>query len=288
MQFRLMLCGVLMVIATSSVTGCGSNDKQASQTLVRVNGRDITVLQLNNELQRNNVQAGKRDIASRELLESLIDRQLLVDAAVLNKVDRSPEVMQDIERAKSRIIAQAFMYSITSRVAKPTKAEIDNYFQKHQELFSKRKEFVLTQLIIPNKNFSDKLSSIINSAKTLEEVEKWMGMHGVLFIRRQEVRSSTDLTPEVVAKLQELHKGQLFIFREGDNRVLNTRVAVEDSPFTEINAAPLIEQFLANEKRKDAAAAEIAKLRARARIEYLNAPAPVAVQAQSIASAIER
>ncbi|MGA8862410.1 MAG: EpsD family peptidyl-prolyl cis-trans isomerase [Gallionella sp.] len=283
-SFRLMLWGVLVVIAAAGITACGSKDKPAGQTLVRINGRDITVLQLNNELQRVNVPAGKQEAASKELLESMIDRQLLVEEAMLNQVDRTPEVVQDIERAKSQIIAQAYLQSITSKVARPSNAEIDNYFQNHPEFFSKRKEFVLTQLIIPNKNFSEELSSFINSAKTPEEVAEWMQKHGVQYTRREAIRSSTDLPPEVVAKLLDLPKGQLFIVSEGDNRVLNAIEDIKDSPITKINAAPLIEQFLTNEKMKDAAKVELANLRSRAKIEYLNASAPVAVQTQADAT----
>ncbi len=77
----------------------GNKDKKAGQALVRVNGVDITVLQLNTELQRVNVQAGKQEAANKELLESMIDRQLLVEEAMHSKIDRTPEVVQDIEQS---------------------------------------------------------------------------------------------------------------------------------------------------------------------------------------------
>ena len=278
LSFRRVICGVLMVFSAAILSACGSKDKHAGQTLVRVNGQDITVLQLNNELQRVNVPLGKQEAASKELLESMINRQLLVDAAKLNKIDRTPEVMQDIERSKMQIIAQAYLNSITSKVDKPSNAEINNYYLTHPEFFSKRKEFVLTQLIIPNKSFSDELKLFIDSAKTPEDVEEWMQKHGVQYIRRRAIRSSTDLPPEIVAKLLDLVKGQLFIVREGDSRVLNEIADINDSPITQMNAAPMIEKFLINKKIKELTEAELANLRSRAKIEYLNASAPVATQ----------
>ena len=280
-----MLSGVLVLIVMSSVTGCEKSNAQAGQTLAEVNGQKITVLELNNELQHVKFQAGKQVGASRKLLESLIDRQLIVDAAELNKVDRSPNVILDIERAKSQIIAREYIRSITSGVAKPSKSEIDDYYQRHPELFSKRKEFVLSQLIIPKIDFSGELSSIIDSANTLDEVAGWMAKHGVLYIRRQEIRSSTDLPPDVLAKLEKLHIGQMFIVSEWDSQVLNAIVDFKDSPLSELNAAPLIEQLLENEKMKDAVKTKIAELRSRAKIEYMNASILAAVQAQSEASA---
>jgi peptidyl-prolyl cis-trans isomerase C len=276
-----MLCGILMVTIAAGLAACGSKDKKASQSLARVDGVDITVLQLNDELQRANVQADKQDAASEQLLESLIDRQLILEEAMRNKIDRTPQVVQAIERAKAQIIAQAYLQSVTAKVAKPTRAEIDDYFQKHPEFFSKRKQFILNQLTIPEKNFSDELKLFIDTAKTQQEVADWMDRHSVQYARGQVIRSTMDLPAEAVTKLLELPKGQLFIVSEGDNRVLNVIVAIKDSPVTASNVAPLIEKFLINEKMKEAARTEIAHLRSQAKIEYLNGSAPDTDQTQA-------
>ena len=271
---RRALCGVLIVVVTAGLAACGNRDNKAGQTLVRVNGVDITVLQLNYELQHANVPAGKQGAVSKELLESLINRQLLVKEAAFKKIDRTPEVMLAIQRAKSQIIAKAYLHSVTSGVVKPSKAEINDYFQKHPEFFSKRKEFFLTQLVIPEKNLSAELKLFIKSAKTIEEVAGWMDKHGVEYARGPAVRSSMDLPSAVVTRLLKLPKGQLFIIHEDDNQVLSVVGSIKDSPVTESTAAPLIEQFLLNKRLKHAEEAEIAQLRSRAKIEYLNPSAP--------------
>ena len=278
-----MLCCVLILATAAGLSACGSKDKKAGQSLVRVNGQDITMLQMNDELNHAGVQAGQQEAATRQLLETLIDRQLILEEAMRNKIDRTPEVMQAIERAKAQIITQAYLQDITSKIAKPSKVEIDEYFQKHPEFFTQRKEFNLKQLVVANKNFNDELKLFIDSAKSLEEVAVWMDRHGVPYARGQIARTSADLPQQVVAKLIDLPNGQLFLVSEGDNRVLNIITAIKDSPVTAINAAPQIEQFLINKKRKDAADLEIAHLRSLAKIEYLNASAPVAVQTPAVA-----
>jgi peptidyl-prolyl cis-trans isomerase C len=284
MSFRRMTCGVLMVVAVAGLAACGSKDKKTGQALARVDGQEITVLQFNDELGRVRVQPGQQEAANKQLLDSLIDRQLILAEAMRNKVDRSPEVVQAIERAKAEIIAQAYLQSVISKVAKPSSAEIDDYYQKHPELFSKRKEFDLKQLVVANKNYSDELKSLVDAAKTLDEVSEWMDKHGIPYSRVQAIRSSTDLPPEAVTKLLELPKGQLFLVSVGDNKVLSVVIASRDSPVSATNAASQIEQFLTKEKISDAAKAEIASLRSRAKVEYLNgATAPVAAQTQTAA-----
>lgn len=272
---NLALLALLFVIATG-LSACGNKDKKAGQTLARVNGEDITVLQINDELRHANVQADQLENARKQLLESLIDRQLLIAEATRNKIDRTPDVMQSIERAKAQIIVQAYLQSIASKVVKPSKVEINDYYQKHPEFFSKRKEFDLKQIVIPNANFSDELKSAINSAKSLEDTAAWMDAHGVQYARGQVIRSTADLPANAVTKLLELPKGKMFLVSDGDNKVLSVVAATRERPVTAANAELQIERYLTNQKYKEAADQEIAHLRSVAKIEYLNASAPVA------------
>ena len=272
---RHVLLGTLFILAVV-LTACGNKEKKAGQALVRVNNEEITILQVNDELQRAGVQASQQEAASKQLLESLIDRQLILAEAERNKLDRTPEVMQAIERARVQIIAQAFLQGITTKTPRPSRIEIDNYYQEHPEYFAKRKEFDLKQLVISNKNFNDELKSFLDTAKSLDEIATWMDKHGVQYTRSQATRTTADLPADAVAKLVEMPLGKLFLVGEADNKVINVLTAIKDSPVTALNAAPQIEQFLFNKKIKEAAAVEIAHLRSLAKIEYLGASAPTA------------
>jgi peptidyl-prolyl cis-trans isomerase C len=274
--FRRVLCGVLLLVAVVGISACGSKEKKAGQALVRVNGEEITVLQMNDELRRAGVKADQQEAATKQLIESLIDRQLLTEEGMRNKIDRTPDVMQAIEHAKAQIIAQAYLASIVTKVAKPSKSEIDDYFQKHPEYFSQRKQYDLQQLVFATKDFSSELKSVIDSAKSLDEVAAWLDRHNVRYARGQLSRSTTDLPELMVAKLKEMQKGQLFIVNEGENSLLNSITDIKDSPVSAKNAAQQIEQYLINRKTKEMADAEIAHLRSLAKIEYLNVPAPAA------------
>lgn len=276
--YQSVLCGMLILVAAVPLSSCGSKEKKAGQAMARVNGEEITALQINDELSRAGVQPGQQEAATKQLLEALIDRQLIMAEATRNKIDRTPDVMKAIERAKAQIIAQAYLQSITSKSSKPSKAEVDDYFQKHPEFFSQRKQFDMKQLVVSTKDFSDNLKQAIDSAKSLEEVATWMEGHGIRYARGQLSRSTTDIPPEMGAKLQAMPKGQLFIVREGGNSLINSLVEVRDSPVTAKDAAPQIEQYLINKKNKEMVDTEITHLRSSAKIEYLNAPAPSATQ----------
>src|SRR5450830_1367746 len=100
---------VACLLAGLALTACGDKEKKPGQALVDVDGTEITVLQLNDELQRAAVPAQQQESASKQLLEALVDRQLLLAQAEKDKLDRDPKVLQAIERANAMIIAQSYL-----------------------------------------------------------------------------------------------------------------------------------------------------------------------------------
>jgi hypothetical protein len=73
-----------------------------------------------------------------------------------------------------------------------------------------------------------------------------------------------------VNKLKAMPVGRLFVVNQDGRTALMTITAVKDVPVDLQVAASFIEQFLATVKNRDATAAELARLRANAKVEYLN------------------
>jgi peptidyl-prolyl cis-trans isomerase C len=277
-----LLCRALSVsmilVTASSLSACDNKEKKPGQALARVNGEEITVLQVNDELSRIGVKADQQEVATKQLLESMIDRQLIIEEAMRNKIHRTPEVVQAIERAKTKIIEQAYIADLTAKISKPSKGEVIDYFQKHPEYFEDRKQYTIQQLIIGNENLREDLKSYIDSAKSLSEVAKWMDGHKLRYLRGQFSRYTSDLPEQIVVKLKDLQKGQLFVVNEGQNSLLNSISDVKNSPVTLKNAEPQIAQYLLNKKYHDMENSEITRLRSLAKIEYLNIAEPNVTQ----------
>lgn len=259
------------LVALLGLSACG--DKKSAkpgQALASVNGEEITMLQLNEEMQRANVQAAQQEAASAQILESLIDRQLVLNEAIKDKVDRDPKVVQAIERAKAMLIAQAYVQKKVGAQARPARADVEAYYQKNPALFGERKLFELRQLVMASKDVTPEVKRAIDGVKTLDEAAAWMDQHKLRYNRAQLARTSADLPPQLSSKLIGLPKGQLFMINEGERSMLLSITDIKDAPATLEQAAPQIEQFLLNKKNKDAADAEVARLRGGAKIEYLN------------------
>jgi peptidyl-prolyl cis-trans isomerase C len=266
---RQRAAATLILAAMLALTACGNKEPKAGQALASVNGSEITVLQLNEELQRAGA-TGQPETVRKQLLESLIDRQLLQNEAAKDKLDRDPKVMQAIDRAKAMIIAQAYLQKRIGNQAKPTRAEIEEYYNQHPEFFTGRKQFDMRELVVASKDVTDPLKSLMDSTRSLDDVAAWLDSHKIKYGRTQVSRTSADMPPELSSKLLTMPKGQLFIIREGERSLLMQIADIKDSPATLENSVAQIEQFLVNKKNKEAAEAELKRLRADAKIDYFN------------------
>lgn len=280
---RRMLCGVAALAVAVATVGCGDKEKKSGQALASVNGDEVTVLQLNEELQRSNVPAAQQAAASKQILESLIDRQLLVGEAAKEKLDRDPKVVQAVERAKAMILAQVYMQKHVGTVARPTKEEIAAYYEKNPQFFAQRKVFDMRQLVLQTKAIDADVKAAIDNAKSLDDAAAWLEAHKVVFARGQASRTTADIPPELSAKLLAMPKGQLFMVKEGERSTLIAIAEIKEAPQSLEASTGQIEQFLFNKKNKELADAEMARLRAAAKIEYLNKASEPAAQANSSA-----
>jgi EpsD family peptidyl-prolyl cis-trans isomerase len=267
---RVLCTALILVAATLGACADKTKEKKPGQALASVNGEEVTVLQLNEELQRAGVSAAQQDAASKQLLQVLIDRQLLQEAATKENLDRDPKVMQAIDRARSLLIAQAYLQKRIGNVTKPTPAEIEDYYDKHPEFFSNRKQFSMNELVIAASDLTPGVRSAADTARSLEEVAVWLDAHRIRYGRNQVTRSTADVPPQLSSKLLGMPKGQLFVVKEGPRAMFMAVADIRDAPVSLQVAANQIEQFLVNRKNKELAAAELQRLRADAKIEYLN------------------
>lgn len=264
---------IVLTIGLSSLilTACNSEpkEKKPGQAIASVNGKEITMLQLNDELRRANIRADQYEAASKQLLESLITRQLIIDEAARNKLDRTPEVMQARERANAQIIAQSYLQGILAKIQKPTKTEIEEYYQQHPEIFQQRKQFDLVVVRLAASDFTEEVKKITDAAKSLDEVIVWLDKQKIPYSRSLSSRSTTDLPKEMTKAFQEKEKGTIFIVNEQGGSLLMSIIGISSVPISIAAATPQIERFLLNKKQKEASEAEIARLRAASKVEYL-------------------
>jgi EpsD family peptidyl-prolyl cis-trans isomerase len=260
---------------TLGLTACGNKDekKVASQVAAKVGTEEISVHQINQVLSRTNTTGVTPQAAramSREVLEKLIDQQLAVNQATENKLNRSPEVVAQIESTRREILARAYMQQIVAGLPKPAPEDVKKYYVEHPQLFGERRIFNVTEIVAPiTPGVAEQLRGLASSGKSIEEAGAWLKSKDIKFGGGSATRAAEQIPLELLAQIHTLKDGQSIAIQSAQAITLLRVASSQSSPVTEAAATPKIEQFLTNQRANEAVTLNIKKLRADAKLTYL-------------------
>jgi EpsD family peptidyl-prolyl cis-trans isomerase len=264
----------LLALALSvGLAGCSDKkaDKAATQVAAKVNGDEITVSQLDHELGKLGKLAPEQTKqAANQLLKSLVDQQILMRKAVEDKVDRDPEVMQSLEASRRQILAQAYVQKLTANQAKPGDAEIADYFAKHPELFAERRVYRLQEINIQvTPANTEAVKARLAQSKNLNDFIEWLKAQSIPARVSQSTKAAEQLPLEILPRLHQMKDGQAMTLSAAGSLNILVVAGSQTQPINQEQAKPVIERFLLNAKKREAAEAELKKLKEKAKIEYL-------------------
>lgn len=266
-----------------ALAGCGKSDdkKVATQVVAKVNADEITVHQVNNVLARNpNLPPEAAARAKRVVVDRLIDQQLARQQAIDKKLDRSAEVVQALEAARSEILARAYLRQVATAQAKPTPEEIKKYYAEHPELFAQRRLYVLEEFTFaPRDNVAADLRAQLGKLRTMQDIAEWLKNREVQYTANRGARAAEQIPLEMLPKLQGMKDGEIQLLEGGERLIVVRVVATKAASVDETKAAPAIQQYLFNRRSNEVIAEEMKRLKGAARIEYVgefaaDAPAP--------------
>jgi len=276
----LALAAVLVLL-----TACGGkSDQAASQTAAKVDKQEITVQQVNLVLQQQrNLRPEQSEVASRQILERLIDQQLALQKAEEQKLERDPRVMQQLEAVRREVLARAYVEKLGEGAPKPTAEEIKAYYDQKPALFSHRRVYNIQEIAIEARPEQvPALRERLASAKSVGEFTEYLKTSGLRFGANQAVRAAEQLPLDTLDTISRLTDGQAALLASANGAQVVVVAGSREQPVSEEQARPAIEQFLLNERRRKLVEEDIKALRAGAKIEYVG---PFAARAASAPAA---
>jgi EpsD family peptidyl-prolyl cis-trans isomerase len=282
---RIAVIGSLCALV--ALTGCGGKkDKVASQTAAKVNKQEITVHQINFVLQQQRgVRPDQVDAASREVLERLIDQELALQKAEDMKLDRDARVQQQLEAARRDVIARAYLERISEGVGKPSPDEVRKFYDEKPALFKQRQIYNIQEINVEAKPQElPALRAKAESAKNANEFAEVLKANDVKFSGNQMVRTAESLPAPTLDLLSRMKEGQMTFNNSPTGAQIVWLAGVRSQPVAFEQAAPLIEQYLINERKRELIAQNIKQMRADAKIEYVGKYAQAAASAPAAAA----
>jgi EpsD family peptidyl-prolyl cis-trans isomerase len=263
---------ILAIMFGFALTACGdkAGDKN-SQSIVRVNKDEITIHQVNFQMQNMQVNEKNKDEVAKQVISGLVDRQLLVQEALKAELDRNPQVMQALEEGRMQLLAKAYLESKVASATKPSESEIADYRNKHPELFENRKLYAIEELnFVMDSALDAELDQLSNQAKTLEEVTAWLDSKQVKYARNKAARAAEAIPPNLIEKLNQLNNGEMLFVRGPNGYSVARLLETKAHPIGVAESTPIITRILLNEKQKAIATAEMERLRKASQIVYLD------------------
>jgi EpsD family peptidyl-prolyl cis-trans isomerase len=265
--YRLQSIALVALMLTACGGGKGS---QTSQVVAKVDDGEITVSQLSEALASRGGEAASADV-TRQAVDSLIDEQLLVKAALDNKLDRDPAVVQALERMRRQVLARAYLERLVFPRDSISAAEQIEYYKQHPALFEKRKMFQVMVYTVKAPRLPDNVSGELASAHTVDDVARVLSTHNVPYDAQSLSRGTEQLPLAELPKFAVAKLGDVVVLQGSQGRVpLMLITGIQDSPIGVDRAQPIIQQYLVNTRNARAIEEHLKQARATAKIAYFD------------------
>jgi peptidyl-prolyl cis-trans isomerase C len=189
-----------------------SAGSEAGQVVARVNGEEITIHQLNLALAA--VQSDRKDAdkVRRQVLRGIVYRTALRQAATKEGLDRNPEVALQIDAAKDRILAAAYLRQQTDSTPPPTTTDIEKFISDNPLEFGQRRVYQFSRLTLAADQYSDDLVPLFDQKQTFDGFEKYLNQKHIPYAVTDVRLPSAEFPKDI--------RDQLTKFGVGDNIVV--------------------------------------------------------------------
>lgn len=206
---RGMLSTSLMLSAAMFLAAC---DKEPEgQVVAVVNGEEISMSELNQEMQGVNLpQGADKQEVQRNLLQRVVDRRLLAQAAKEQGLDRDPAFLARQRRMNEDLLVSMYAKKTADGIKVPTAAAIDKFVAENPAMFAQRSRLSLSQLSFPMPSNPEMLKQF-QPDKTLEAVAATATRLGLKVNRGQDVLDTGAVPPAMLKQIEALPPGEPFI-----------------------------------------------------------------------------
>lgn len=295
---RLAILPAVFVISLPVLlmSGCSDkpSEKKATQVVAKVNGDEISIYQLNNAMALlPTVTTAQLPSARRDVLEKLVNQQLAVQQAISLKLDRSPEVMMQLDAARREVLTRAYLKKLVANQVQPTAEETQKFYDTHPQLFAERRIYSLQEISLAADSIDMAELHKLAEGKSMAEIAAQLKERDIPFGAHTGTRAAEQIQLPMLNQLADLQDGQTSINQNNKVITILHLTLSQRSPMKQETALKQIPKYLNNERSKTIINADLEHLKHQAKITYLDQPAssdgelPRAPSAKELASPID-
>lgn len=262
---------VLLALAACGGSDDGAGASAPTQVVAKVNDKELSIHQVNFFVQRlGAIPPERAPQVRKQVLDSLVEQEVLVQQAVSQKLDRDPQVLAQLEATRREVLSRAFLERTAASVEKPSPAEVAEFYRQNPTLFDQRRIYRFNQIVLPGRPANwPEIQKQLEPVKSLADAQAVLRAKGIdLPVSANVVLPTEQLPMNVVPQLAKLKGGEVVVYPAAPRIVIAQIVDVREAPVAEDKAGPVIEQFLLNRKRQETVQAEVKRLKEGAKVVY--------------------
>lgn len=267
---------VLLTASTLALIACTEQaaEQTPSQVVARVNKVEITMLQFNHALQTMGVAVPAASV-TQEVTKKLIDREIAVQAATADGMDKLPEVLLKLEEARRDVLARAFAERVAARATPTTSDEAERFYRSNPALFAERRIYRLREASFSSEvEQLDEIRRLLSEASSLNDISQWARTQAIPFNEQNVIRSAEQLPMETLPRFQQAEIGDTVIFESPRGLLVYEVIDLQPAPVTLESARPIVLDHLTRLAGRREVEAQIATLRAMAAITHAEGFSP--------------
>lgn len=261
---------ILLLASAVAVAGC--KREATGQVVAVVNGEEISLSELNGELQ-SAPQGGDKNVIRAAALQNLINRKLLVQQARDRGIDKDPDFLQRERRMDDQVMIEMLGAQVTKNVPVPSAGDIDKFIRDNPQMFADRSIYNLEQIIFPIPADRNQLKSL-EADHTLDAVGARLNQMKIPFQRQQGKLDTAATPPDLLKQVNALPSGEPFVIASGGNVVVSVVVGKAPAPIAGEDARKVAAEMLRRQSVTDLAQKQLKQARDSAKIEYQPGFAP--------------
>lgn len=180
-NFAVVLAGAALVAGCNAKKAdeSGKTAKSTGEVLAEVNGTNITTGDFKKELENlppylkpmTETAEGKK-----EMLETMIIRELILQQAKKDGVDNSPQVAEKLEELKKRLVVEAYLKKKVEEKANISDADLQKFYDENKDKFKSGDQIKASHILVKEEKVAQEILGKIKSGGAFEELAKKFSM----------------------------------------------------------------------------------------------------------------
>jgi EpsD family peptidyl-prolyl cis-trans isomerase len=237
----------------------------AGQVVARVDGEDITRRDLLIEMQANGLPADS-DLAKVQgpLLDAIVSRKLLVAQARAALIDRTPDYLASIRRARELALAGELGNRMSAQMPAPTAQDVGRYIADNPQRFSRREIITIDRIALS----AGAALPALPTGATMADAAASLAKAHIAFTRSSVMIDTQTLEAIPGRALLARPVGRSVVAQDPDGTVIDAVVARSPLAMTDAQQTAAARALLSAAARQQRTATLVAELRRQAKVDF--------------------